>query len=232
MKKLPIGTQSFSKLIEDNKIYVDKTEHIYNLIDNGDVYFLSRPRRFGKSLLINTFKELFKGNKKIFEGLYIYIYDKWDWGKTNPIIHLDFTEIGYKSSDELGRSLNIFLDSIIESQSLVVERSAPIPVKFAELIEKLHKKAGERVVILIDEYDKPVIDNLSKEEIYPEVKRTLHDFYQVIKASDEHLRFVSLTGVSQFSGLSIFSGLNNLNNITMNAKYASICGYTQRRVRE
>jgi hypothetical protein len=89
MKKLPIGTQSFSKLIEDNKIYVDKTEHIYNLINNGDVYFLSRPRRFGKSLLINTFKELFKGNKEIFEGL--YIYDKWDWSKTNPVIHLDFT---------------------------------------------------------------------------------------------------------------------------------------------
>jgi hypothetical protein len=108
-----------------------------------------------------------------------------------------------------------------------VEKSAPIPVKFAQLIKKMHEKGGERVVILVDEYDKPLIDNLSKKEVYPEVKRTLHDFYQVIKASDEHLRFVFLTGVSQFSGLSIFSGLNNLNNITMNSKYASICGYTQ-----
>ncbi|MDR2437190.1 MAG: AAA family ATPase [Endomicrobium sp.] len=224
MKKLPIGTQSFSKLIEENKIYVDKTEYMHKLINTGSVYFLSRPRRFGKSLLISTFKELFKGNKKIFEGL--YIYDKWDWSKTNPVIHLDFTEIGYKSSDELERSLNIYLDGIIASQSLRVEKSAPIPVKFAEVIEKMHKVIGQQVVILVDEYDKPLIDNLSKEEIYPEVKRTLHDFYQVIKASDEHLRFVFLTGVSQFSGLSIFSGLNNLNNITMNAKYASIlCHY-------
>ncbi|MDR2437102.1 MAG: ATP-binding protein [Endomicrobium sp.] len=225
MKKLPIGTQAFEVLRKEGNIYVDKTEHIYNLINSGRVYFLSRPRRFGKSLLINTFKELFKGKKEIFEGL--YIYEKWDWSKTNPVIHLDFTEIGYKSSDELERSLNIFLDGIIESQSLVVEKSAPIPVKFAELIEKLQEKSGQQVVILVDEYDKPLIDNLSKEEIYSEVKRTLHDFYQVIKASDEHLRFVFLTGVSQFSGLSIFSGLNNLNNITMDYKYTSICGYTQ-----
>jgi hypothetical protein len=225
MKILPIGIQTFEKLISGNAVYVDKTEHIYKLINSGRVYFLSRPRRFGKSLLIGTFKELFKGNKKVFEGL--YIYDKWDWSKTNPVIHLDFAEIGYKTNDELERSLNIFLDGIIGSQSLEVEKSAPIAVKFAQLIEKLHKKGGERVVILVDEYDKPLIDNLSKEEIYPEVKRTLHDFYQVIKASDEHVRFVFLTGVSQFSGLSIFSGLNNLNNITMNAKYASICGYTQ-----
>ncbi|MDR1474728.1 MAG: AAA family ATPase, partial [Endomicrobium sp.] len=135
MKKLPIGTQTFEKLISGNAVYVDKTEDIYKLINSGSVYFLSRPRRFGKSLLISTFKELFKGNKKIFEGL--YIYDKWDWSKTNPVIHLDFAEIGYKTSDELERSFNIFLDGIIGSQSLEVEKSAPIPVKFAQLIEKL-----------------------------------------------------------------------------------------------
>ncbi|MDR2399050.1 MAG: ATP-binding protein [Endomicrobium sp.] len=224
MKILPIGTQSFSKLIEENKIYIDKTEHIYNLIRNGSVYFLSRPRRFGKSLLISTFKELFKGNKKVFEGL--YIYDKWDWSKTNPVIHLDFTELGYSSINVLNNSLEDFIIRTAMQYSIeLISRGTPD--KFAELIEKMHKVIGQQVVILVDEYDKPLIDNLSKEEIYPEVKRTLHDFYQVIKASDEHLRFVFLTGVSQFSGLSIFSGLNNLNNITMNAKYTSICGYTQ-----
>jgi hypothetical protein len=108
MKILPIGTQSFSKLIEENKIYVDKTAHIYNLISTGSVYFLSRPRRFGKSLLINTFKELFKGNKKVFEGL--YIYDKWDWSKTNPVIHLDFAELAYDTPQRLENSLSDFIN--------------------------------------------------------------------------------------------------------------------------
>jgi hypothetical protein len=224
MKILPIGTQSFSKLIEENKIYVDKTEHIHKLISAGSVYFLSRPRRFGKSLLISTFKELFKGNKKIFKGL--YIYDKWDWSKTNPVIHLDFTEIGYKTCNMLENSLLDFVNSVA-SKNGVTLNSRALPSRFAEVIEKMHKVIGEQVVILVDEYDKPLIDNLSKEEIYPEVKRTLHDFYQVIKASDEHLKFVFLTGVSRFSGLSIFSGLNNLNDITMDYKYISICGYTQ-----
>jgi hypothetical protein len=224
MKKLPIGTQSFSKLIDENKIYVDKTEHIHKLISAGSVYFLSRPRRFGKSLLINTFKELFKGNKKIFKGL--YIYDKWDWSKTNPVIHLDFAEITYSTSEELKFSLNKLVEITGEKNEVTIDKELPLPMKFAQLIEKMHKKTGERAVILVDEYDKPLIDNLNK-EVYSEVKRTLHDFYQVIKASDEHLRFVFLTGVSQFSGLSIFSGLNNLNDITMNAEYGTICGYIQ-----
>jgi hypothetical protein len=135
------------------------------LISNGRVYFLSRPRRFGKSLLINTFAELFKGNKKLFEGL--YIYDKWDWAKTNPVIHLDFAEIGYKNSDELERSFNVFLNNTAKSNGVNITNTAPIAVKFAELIEKLHEKAGERVVILVDEYDKPLIDNLSNKEVYP-----------------------------------------------------------------
>ncbi|MDR0724344.1 MAG: AAA family ATPase [Endomicrobium sp.] len=176
MKILPIGIQSFSKLIEDNKIYVDKTEHLEKLISTGSMYFLSRPRRFGKSLLISTFKELFKGNKKIFEGL--YIYDKWDWTKTNPVIHLDFTKIGYKTSNMLENSLLDFVNSVTSKYEVELTNSA-LPSRFAQLIEKLHEKAGERVVIFVDEYDKPLIDNLSKNEVYP----TLHDFYQVIKAS-------------------------------------------------
>ncbi|MDR1474383.1 MAG: AAA family ATPase, partial [Endomicrobium sp.] len=146
-----------------------KTEDIYKLINSGSVYFLSRPRRFGKSLLISTFKELFKGNKKVFEGL--YIYDKWDWSKTNPVIHLDFAELGYSSINVLNNSLEDFITRTAMEYSIeIISRGTPD--KFSELIEKLHKKGGERVVILVDEYDKPLIDNLSKEEVYPEVKRT------------------------------------------------------------
>jgi hypothetical protein len=140
------------------------------------VYFLSRPRRFGKSLLISTLKELFKGNKELFEGL--YIYDKWDWSKTNPVIHLDFAEITYSTSDELKASLNKFVELTAEESKVKIDKELSLSMKFAQLIEKLHKKAGGRVVILVDEYEKPLIDNLSKEEIYPEVKRALHDFYK------------------------------------------------------
>jgi hypothetical protein len=223
MQILPIGIQGFKKLRNANAVYVDKTKHIWDLIANGSVYFLSRPRRFGKSLLISTFKELFKGSKNLFEGL--YIYDKWDWANTYPVIHLDFAETGYKTSSILENSLLDFVNSQASKHGVELTNSA-LPSRFAQLIERLQEKSGQQVVVLVDEYDKPLIDNLSK-ETYPEVKRTLHDFYQVIKASDEHLKFVFLTGVSQFSGLSIFSGLNNLNNITMNYKYLTICGYTQ-----
>ncbi|MDR0399215.1 MAG: ATP-binding protein [Endomicrobium sp.] len=227
MKKLPIGTQTFEVPRNDVAIYVDKTEHIYNLITSGRIYFLSRPRRFGKSLLISTFKQLFKGNKEVFKGL--YIYDKWDWSKTYPVIHLDFAEIQYATIEQLEISLDKFLNDLAREENIVLEESATylVGVKFAELIEKLHKKTGQQVVILVDEYDKPLIDNLSKQEVYPEVKRTLHDFYQVIKASDEHLKFVFMTGVSRFSGISVFSALNNLHDITTSNKYSSICGYTQ-----
>jgi hypothetical protein len=223
MKNLPIGTQSFEVLRSSGFVYVDKTEHILNLINSGRVYFLSRPRRFGKSLLVSTLSELFAGKKDLFKDL--YIYDKWDWDKTYPIVHLDFSKITYGTVKGLKNSLSDFINrTAIQYEVNLI--SSEIETRFSELIETLRKKAGDRVAILIDEYDKPMIDNIGR-EVYPEVKRTLHDFYQVIKASDEHLKFVLLTGVSRFSGLSIFSGLNNLNDITMNYKYATICGYTQ-----
>jgi Holliday junction resolvase-like predicted endonuclease len=225
MKILPILRPTFDGLRNNNAIYVDKTDHVFSLTKDGGSYFLSRPRRFGKSLLISTFEELFKGNKKLFEGL--YIYDKWDWSKTNPVIHLDFTEITYSTSNELKFSLNKFVELTAEENEVEIDKELPLSMKFAQLIEKLHEKRGEEVVILVDEYDKPLIDNLSNKEVYPQVKRALHDFYQVIKAKVKHERFVFLTGVSQFSGLSIFSGLNNLIDITMYAKYGTICGYTQ-----
>jgi hypothetical protein len=224
MKGLPIGTQSFEKLRNSNAVYVDKTEHILNLINSGSAYFLSRPRRFGKSLLVSTLKALFEGKKELFEGL--YVYGKWDWNNSFPVVHLDFSEIAYKTVSLLESSLLDFVNATAAKYGVELTNNA-LPPRFAQLIEKLHEKAGSPVIILVDEYDKPMIENLSKKEIYPEVKRTLHDFYQVIKASDEHEKFVLLTGVSRFSGLSIFSGLNNLNDISMDYKYGTICGYTQ-----
>jgi hypothetical protein len=167
---------------------------------------------------------LFEGKKELFEGL--YIYDRWEWAKTFTVIHLDFSKITYKTASLLESSLLDFVNATAEKHGVKLS-SSTLPPRFAQLIEQLHKKTGSPVAILVDEYDKPLIENLSKKEIYPEVKKTLHDFYQVIKASDEHLKFVLLTGVSRFSGLSIFSGLNNLNDITIDSEHATICGYTQ-----
>ncbi|MDR3113500.1 MAG: ATP-binding protein, partial [Endomicrobium sp.] len=203
----------------------DKTKYIFELINNGRIYFLSRPRRFGKSLLISAFEELFKGNKKLFEGL--YIYDKWDWSQKSPVILLDFTELAYSTPEELKLTLNNFLKKTAALNSLSLQDDMPVSVKFSELIEKLHNKTGQRAVLLVDEYDRPITDNLSNKEVLSANKRILHDFYQVIKASDEHLNFVFLAGVSKFSGLSVFSALNNITDITVDDRYAAICGYTQ-----
>ncbi|MDR0723833.1 MAG: AAA family ATPase [Endomicrobium sp.] len=225
MKKLPLSTQSFEVLRNDNEIYVDKTQYMFNLINNGRIYFLSTPRRFGKSLLINTFKELFKGSIQLFEGL--YIYDKWDWAKKYPVIHLDFTELDYTTDIELKDSLMEFINSAADSYNVSLIKTT-LAGKFSELIEKLHESTGQQVVLLIDEYDKPMIDSLNKaKEVHQAIKETLHNFYQVIKGSDNHLKFVFMTGVSRFAGLSIFSALNNLRDITINDKYSTICGYTQ-----
>jgi hypothetical protein len=179
MKELPIGLQTIEGLIRGNAIYVDKTKEIHNMVKGaGKFYFLSRPRRFGKSLLVSTLKELFKGSKEIFEGL--YIYDKWDWSKKNPVIHLDFTEIDYANDIELKKSLMDFVNSIATDYNISLTKST-LSSRFGEVIEKLHERRGEQVVILVDEYDKPLISKLPKEKIYPEIKEALHDFYQVIK---------------------------------------------------
>ncbi|WP_067092506.1 ATP-binding protein [Methanobrevibacter curvatus] len=225
MKKLPVSISTFSKIRENDYIYVDKTQQIYNLAKNEESYFLSRPRRFGKSLFISTFKELFKGNKELFKGL--YIYDKWDWTNSYPVIHLDLGEIGHKTPDKLEASLDFYLDAIAEEYSITLK--APVEsMKFAELIKKLHKTFNQKVVVLIDEYDKPIIDNMDDLEIVDANRKVLSSFYEVLKANDEHLRFVLVTGVSKFSNTSIFSGLNNLTDITIDPFFSNICGYTHK----
>ncbi|MDR3251028.1 MAG: ATP-binding protein [Tannerella sp.] len=224
MKNLPIGTQSFSVLRNTDCLYVDKTEHIYRMITTGRIYFLSRPRRFGKSLLVSTLEAVFKGQKELFDGL--YIQDKWDWTQQYPVIRLDFAGRSHRTGNELKVSLDQFLDEAARKNNLSLEMTE-LSDKFGELIEKLHLSTGQQVVLLVDEYDKPITDHLSNPEVRETNKNTLHDFYQVLKAVDEHIRLIFLTGVSKFSGVSVFSALNNPDDITIDEQYATICGYTQ-----
>jgi hypothetical protein len=205
-------------------VYVDKTEIIHRMITSGRIYFLSRPRRFGKSLLVSTLEAIFKGRNELFEGL--YIYDRWDWTQQPyPVIKIDWARISHSTPEEMTGSLIFHVKKIAQSYGITLTAEYA-PDCFGELIESLHKKTGKKVVVLIDEYDKPVTAHLSDDYLKP-VRTALHDFYQVMKGFDEHLHFVFLTGVSKFSGLSIFSALNNPRDITLREPYAARCGYTQ-----
>ncbi|GAA5818459.1 MAG: AAA family ATPase [Methanobrevibacter sp. CfCl-M3] len=223
LQELPISVQSFRKLRANNYLYVDKTKEIFKLAKNEKSYFLSRPRRFGKSLLVSTLENLFLGKKELFKDL--YIYDKWDWNKTHPVIRIDLGGRTHRSGEKLKNSLNIFLTKIAKEHDIKLEYD-DYDDKFGELIESLVNKHG-KVVVLIDEYDKPILDNVPYPNIRNEMKKVLHDFYQILKSQDDNLRFVFLTGVSKFVGTSIFSGLNNLVDITLSNKFSTICGYTQ-----
>jgi len=230
MKKLPIGISTLSEIIENDYIYVDKTQFIHEMISTGKTYFLSRPRRFGKSLLISTLEEIFKGNKKLFKGL--YIHDKWPLKNKHPVIHLDFGSRTSTTPEELKLSLNKFLNNTATENNIELEDLNLINDKFEELIKKLYEKTGKKVVVLIDEYDKPIIDNISSIQVAKQNRALLNGFYQVLKSSDKYLRFIFLTGVTKFSKTSIFSGLNNLTDITLNPNFSNICGYTQKELED
>jgi hypothetical protein len=223
MKKLPIGIQTFEDLRKSDCIYVDKTGIIHRILSEGKTCFLSRPRRFGKSLLVSTMEAIFKGRKELFEGL--YIYDRWDWSQQSPVIKIDWTLIDHSTAEKMEKDLVAYLKGIARKHcvALAAESSSGC---FRELIESLHEQTGERVVVLIDEYDTPVTAHLFAPQLRV-IRKAIHDFYLVLKGSDEHLRFIFMTGVSKFSGLSIFSALNNLDDITMQRQYAAVCGYTQ-----
>ncbi len=223
MKKLPLGIQTFKNIIEENYLYIDKTEIINKLIsDGGKYYFISRPRRFGKSLLISTLKEIFSGNKELFKGL--WIYDKIEW-KKYPIIHLDFSGISYEKPDSLRKSLGNRMIDLLQNNNLSVNPDKDYKDNFKDLIEKLSEK--EKVVILIDEYDKPLVEFVDKSEVAIENRDILKNFYEVIKESDQYLKFSILTGVSKFSRVSVFSGLNNLRDITLSETFSTLFGYTE-----
>ncbi|MDR0572953.1 MAG: ATP-binding protein [Tannerella sp.] len=222
MKQLGLDTQSFEKLRTRQCVYVDKTEDICRMITSGRVYFLSRPRRFGKSLLVSTLEAIFKGKKALFEGT--YIYDKREW-EEYPVIKIDWTGINHSTPEKMEESLALYLSNIADNYQITLRSKSAVDY-FRDLIEALRKKTGKNVVILIDEYDKPVTAHLSDPHLEP-VKTAMHSFYQIMKGSDEYLQFIFLTGVSKFSGLSIFSALNSPQDITLREEYATICGYTQ-----
>ena len=223
-RRLPIGIQTFREIREENCYYVDKTAYIRRLLDEGKHYFLSRPRRFGKSLFLDTLKELFEGNEPLFEGL--HIHDHWDWSQRHPVVRLDFGSGNFKEAGYLHTSVMAQLDAVGE-ESGIAARYDTAPERFRDLIRALHRQVGQRVVVLVDEYDKPILDALETPEVARANRDFLHGLYSTIKTCDAHIRFTFITGVSKFSKVSLFSGLNNLKDITIDPRYSAICGYTE-----
>ena len=223
-RKLPIGIQNFREVREAGHYYVDKTPHIERLLEEGKHYFLSRPRRFGKSLFLDTLKELFEGSEALFEGL--SIHSRWDWSAQNPVVRLSFGS-GLFGTPE-GLQLNVMAQLGRMEREAGLELTCPsAPERFSELVRALHEREGERVVVLIDEYDKPILDALDVPEVAKANRDFLRGLYAVVKDCDADIRFSFITGVSKFSKVSLFSGLNNLKDITLNRHYSSICGYTE-----
>jgi len=229
LKNLPLGISTLSKLLDNNCIYVDKTEYAYNLISQSGAFFLSRPRRFGKSLFVDTLKEIFEGNQKLFEGL--YIHDKWDWSKKYPVIKLDFAAGGGKNKKELDLRLSALLQQNKDRLGVHYD-SLDLEDNFSKLISEVSSKYGQRVVVLVDEYDKPILDNLNEPLVAAEIRDALKGFYGVLKEQDANLQFVFMTGVTKFSKVSLFSGVNQLKDITISKSYSSICGYTDNDLQE
>ncbi|MCP4346212.1 MAG: ATP-binding protein [Desulfobacterales bacterium] len=231
MKKLPLGVQALETFRRDNCLYVDKTEHVFRMTDQGMFYFLARPRRFGKSLLVSVLKCLFQGKKELFEGLWIAEPGRWEW-KEHPVVIIDFNGISHDTPENLQSGLGMCLEDTARNYDVEIKKSL-LKEKFRELVLGLREKTEIPIVILVDEYDKPIIDHLGKGEDALEIVRSnrdiLKNFFGVLKDTTVSplLRFVFITGVSKFSRVSIFSELNNLNDITMNPHYADMLGYTQ-----
>jgi hypothetical protein len=223
-KKLPIGIQTLREIREDNHYYVDKTPFALRLINQGKYYFLSRPRRFGKSLFLDTLAELFAGNQALFHGL--YAEDHWDWSIKYPVIKISFGGGVVKDAADLQVRLDAQL-AYLEKTAGTAASTTSIPERFRNLIRHCAQTTGQRVAVLIDEYDKPILDRIEDSEKALGIREKLKDLYSVIKDSDQFIKFAFLTGVSKFSKVSLFSGLNNLNDITIDAAYSAICGYTE-----
>lgn len=227
MKKLPIGVQSIREILEEKQVYVDKTQFALNLIKNGKHYFISRPRRFGKSLFVDTLEQIFSGNKKLFKGLKIHNSD-YDWQK-HPILHFDFAQIADSSDEEFSTGLKAVLGRMGKLHGVEVEGPS-MQFQLKVLIEELSKT--NRVVVLVDEYDSAIINNLKDSKLAEKNRDILKDFFETLKSLDKYLKFTFTTGVSKFSQVSLFSGPNNLNDITMDPQYAGMMGYTEEEVQE
>lgn len=224
LRKLPIGIQDFEKLRQGGYLYVDKTEHIYRLISSGDYYFLSRPRRFGKSMLISTLKALFEGKRELFEGLAIASKPDFAWEK-HPVLHLDLNTQKYDCKEAL---VNILEEFIVRQETIYGHNPAEkdLGLRFQGIIRRATEKTGKRVVILVDEYDKPMLQAIGNPQLQDEFRAILKGFYGALKSMDGCISFALLTGVTKFGKVSVFSDLNNLNDISMDAQFSDICGIT------
>ena len=224
--KYGIGQQSFEDLRRDDCIYVDKTEYIVDILSSGTrYYFLGRPRRFGKSLLLSTIKCFFEGKRELFQGLYIDSMP-WDWEEW-PVIYIDLNRGSYSQNVE---ELEEFLDKFLTEQEArfgMTASTKSVALRFADIIQTAHEKTGKQVVILVDEYDKPLVNNINNPELFEQNRILLSNLYSNFKSSAEHLRLVFLTGVSAFGKLSVFSSLNNINDISFDEDYSAICGITE-----
>lgn len=228
-RKLPIGIQTFSEIREENYLYVDKTAFVWRIANTGKPYFLSRPRRFGKSLLLSTFEAYFDGKRELFEGLEISSLEK-DW-KQYPVLHLDLNAEKYDSPQALVEILSRHLTQW-ELKYGKGEDEETLYGRFAGVIRRASEQAGSGVVVLVDEYDKPLLQTIGNSALLDDYRRTLKAFYGVLKSSDRYLRFVFLTGVTKFAQVSVFSDLNQLNDISMKPQYATICGITQQELED
>ena len=225
--KYPIGIQSFDQIIEDGYVYIDKTDMIYSLVHEGKIYFLSRPRRFGKSLLVSTLKNYFLGRKELFKGLKIDSLEK-DWN-VYPVFHIDFNGGDFTRQGALYAVIDDYI-AHWESQYGItdVNKEIGLGIRFRHVLAKVHERSGRRAVVLVDEYDKPILDVLDVDKgLEEEHRNILKGFYSVFKSADENLQFVFLTGVTKFSQVSVFSGFNQPKDISLHTKYETLCGISQ-----
>lgn len=222
--KYPIGIQSFEDLRLNNYIYIDKTKYIYKLANEGKYYFLSRPRRFGKSLLISTMEAYFQGKKELFDGLAIQ-KEETEW-KSYPILHIDLNTANFREEDSLYTLLNDYLCQW-ESVYGTRESETTLALRFKGIVARIAQKEGKGVVILIDEYDKPILQTLQYPELQDKHRNMLKAFYSVLKTQDKYIKFAFITGVTKFGKVSVFSDLNNLTDISMDNRYVAICGLTE-----
>ena len=223
MVNYPTGIQTFNKIRQDGYLYIDKTKYIYEITHPGQYVFLSRPRRFGKSLLMSTFDSYFRGRKDLFKGLAIEKLEK-DWTEY-PVLHFDLSDIKKGTVEDFGENVNSSLASM-EGEFGIAKTSDNPGTRLKDLVERIYNKTGKQVVLLFDEYDAPLLTVLHDQERLETMRTELQSFYSPIKKLDPYLRFVFITGITKFSQLSIFSQLNNLNNISMLPQYAAMCGIT------
>ena len=224
--KYPIGIQSFERIIEDGYVYIDKTDLIYSLTHGGSIYFLSRPRRFGKSLLVSTLKNYYLGHKELFKGLKIDSLEK-DWN-VHPVFHVDFNGANFTQAGVLETMLDDYIDKWEKQYDIHTDPGLGVGLRFRDILCAVHEQTGRRAVVLIDEYDKPILDVLDVDTLLEDRHRNvLKAFYSVFKVADSHLQFVLLTGVTKFSQVSVFSGFNQPKDISMDARYETLCGITQ-----